>query len=68
MSEKWRQSEIRIVINDTLGSMFLHYTFIILFAGKRILKINEHLAKLRGKIVSFSIGSWHQQVSVTYDS
>jgi len=48
--------------------MFLHYKFIILFAGKRILKINEHLAKLHGKIVSFSIGSWHQQVSVTYDS
>jgi len=54
MSEKWRQSEISIVINDkSQGSIakhlrcdeLLYYTFIIQSAGERIFKIGEHLAK-----------------------
>ena len=55
MSEKWRQSEICIVINDkSQGKLsivkhlrcdeLLHYTFIIQSAGKRIVKIGEHFA------------------------
>jgi len=58
VSEKWHQSEIYIVIrsNDKpQGNIakhlrcdeLLYYTFIIQSAGKRILKIGEHLAKLR---------------------
>jgi len=55
MSEKWRQSERCIVISDkSQGSTvkhlscdgLLHYKFIIQFAGERIFKIGEHLAKL----------------------
>jgi len=55
MLEKWRQSEICIVINDkSQGSTakhlscdeLLHYKFIIQFAGERIFKISEHLGKL----------------------
>ena len=54
-SEKWCQSEICIVINDkSQGSIakhlrsdgLLYYTFITQFAGERIFKIGEHLAKL----------------------
>jgi len=56
-AEKWH-SEIRIAINDeSQGSIaknltcdeLLYYTFIIHSAGERILKIGEHLAKLRAK-------------------
>jgi len=55
MSENWRQSQICIVINDKLQDStakhtscdgFLHYTFIAQFAGDRIFKIGEYLAKL----------------------
>jgi len=74
-SEKWRQSEICIVINDkSQGSIakhlrsdeLLYYTFIILSAGKRIYKIGEHLAKLQAKwlIVScapFALHFCHQR-------
>jgi len=58
MSEKWDQSEICIVINDkSQGSIakhvrcdeLLYYTVITQSAGKRILKIGEHLAKLQPK-------------------
>jgi len=58
MSEKLRQSEICIVINDkSQGSIakhlgcdkLLYCTFIIQSAGKRIFKIGEHLAKLQAK-------------------
>jgi len=58
MSEKWRYSEIRIVINDkSQGCMakhlrnddLLNYTFITQSPGERILKIGEHLAKLQAK-------------------
>jgi len=58
MSEKWRQSEICIVINDkSHGSRSKHlrndelvcYTFIIQSAGERIFKICEHLAKFQAK-------------------
>jgi len=60
MSEKWRQSEICIVINDkSQGSMpiskrlrsdeLINYTFLIQSAGERIFKIGEHLAKLQAK-------------------
>ena len=59
--EKWHHSEIRIAINDeSQGSIaknlrcdeLLYYTFITHFAGERILKIGEHLAKLRAKSLS----------------
>jgi len=55
---KWRQSEIRIVINDkSQGSIakhlrnneLLYYTFIIQSAGENFFKIGEHLAKLQAK-------------------
>ena len=55
MSENWRQSTRCIVINDksqcsTVKHLscdgLLHYKFIIQFAGERIFKIGEHLAKL----------------------
>jgi len=60
MSEKWRQSEICIVINDkSQGSMpiakrlrsdeLINYTFLIQSAGERIFRIGEHLAKLQAK-------------------
>jgi len=58
MSENWRQSEICIAINDkSQGSIalanhfrydgLLYYKYIIQFAGERIFKIDEHLAKLQ---------------------
>jgi len=58
MSEKWRQSEICIVINDkSQGSIAKHlrnnelvyYKFITQSAGERIFKIGERLAKLQAK-------------------
>jgi len=78
MSENWRQSEICIAINDkSQGNTekhlsydgLLHYTHIIQFAGERIFKIGEHLAKLGGLqakwlIVSytqFALGVCHQR-------
>jgi len=65
MSENWRQSEICIVINDESQDStakhlsydgLLHYKFITNFAGERILKICEQLAKLQAKwlIVSYA--------------
>jgi len=55
MSEKWRQSETCIVINDksqdntakylTFDAL-LHCKFITQFVVERIFKIGEHLAKL----------------------
>jgi len=56
--KKWRQSEIRIVINDkSQGSIakqlrcdqFLYRTFIILSVGEQNFKIGEHLAKVQAK-------------------
>ena len=56
--EKWHHSEIRIAINDeSQGSIaknlrcdeLLYYTLIIHFAGERIFKIGEHLAKFQAK-------------------
>ena len=67
-AEKWRQSEIRIAINDELqGSIAKNlrcdelYTFIIYSAGERIFKIGEHLAKLRAKslTVSYTLFALH---------
>jgi len=61
--EKWHHSEIRISINDeSQGSIaknlrcdeLLYYIFIIHSAGERILKIGEHLAKLRAKSLTVS--------------
>ena len=61
--EKWHHSEIRIAINDkSQGSIaknsrcdeLLYYTFIIHSAGERMLKIGEHLAKLRTKSLTVS--------------
>jgi len=58
MSEKWRQCEICIVINDkSQGSRAKHltndeliyYTFISQSVGERIFNIGEHLVKLRAK-------------------
>ena len=58
MSEKWRHSEICIVINDkSQGSIakylrkdgLLYYTFITQSARERIFKIGEHLVKLQAK-------------------
>jgi len=58
MSEKWRQSEICIVVNDKSQDTtakkvrfdgLLHCKFITQIAGKRISKIGEHLAKLQTK-------------------
>jgi len=55
MSEKWRQSETCIVINDksqdntakylTFDAL-LHCKFIAQFVGERIFEISEHLPKL----------------------
>ena len=62
-AEKWRQSKIRIAINDELqGNIaknlrcdkLLYYRFIIHSAGERIFKIGEHLAKLRAKSLTVS--------------
>jgi len=58
MPEKWRQSEICIVINDkSEGSLAKHlkndeliyYTFITQSPCDRIFKIGEDLAKLQAK-------------------
>jgi len=58
MTEKWRQSEVCVVINDKsqgcvakhlMNDELLYYTLIIQFASERIFKIGEHLAKLRVK-------------------
>jgi len=63
MSEKWRQSEICIVINEKSqcsitkhlrNDELRYYTFIIQFANKRIFKIGEHLTKLQAKWLIFS--------------
>ena len=65
MLENWQQSEICIVINDksqdsTAKNLsydgLLHYKFVSNYAGERIFKISEHLAKLQAKllIVSYS--------------
>jgi len=65
MSEKWRQSEICIGINDKSQDStakhlsfdgLLHCTFITQFAGERIFKIGEYLAKIQAKwlIVSYA--------------
>jgi len=66
MSEKLRQSEICIVINDETPVTvcakhlswdgLLHCKAIIQFAGKRTFKISEHLAKLQAQwlIVSYA--------------
>jgi len=62
-SEQWHHSEIHIAINDkSQGSKaknlrydeLLYYTFINNFAGERIFKIGEHLAKLRAKSLTVS--------------
>ena len=56
MSEKWRQSEICVVISDkSQGSIakhlrndnLLYCTFISQSPGERIFKIGEYLAKLQ---------------------
>jgi len=56
MAVNWRQSETCIVINDkSQGSIAKHlswdwlldYKYIIQFAGERIVKIGEYLAKLQ---------------------
>jgi len=56
MSQKCRQSEIRIVINDkSQGSIAKHLRnnvpllHIYQSAGERIFKIGEHLSKLQAK-------------------
>ena len=55
MSENWWQCEVYIVINDKSQRKhlsfdgLLHYTFIVQFAGERIFRISEHLAKLQAK-------------------
>jgi len=65
MLENCQQSEICIVINDKSQDStakhlsydgLLHYKFVNHCAGKRILKIREHLAKLQAKwlIVSYA--------------
>ena len=62
-AEKRHHSEICIEINDeSQGSIaknlrsdeLLYYTFIIHFAGERIFKIGEHLAKLWAKSLAMS--------------
>jgi len=65
MSENWQQSEICILVTDKLqdrtamhlscdGS--LYYKFVNHCAGKRIFKVDEHLAKIQAKwlIVSYA--------------
>jgi len=55
---KWHHSEIHSAINDESQcniaqnlkcDELLCYTFIIHFAGERMFKIGEHLAKLQAK-------------------
>jgi len=67
MSEKWRQSEICIVINDkSRGSIakhlrsdeLLHYAFITQSTGERIFKIGEHLAMLQAQWLTVSCASF----------
>jgi len=62
-AEKWHHSEIHIAINDESQrsiaknlrrNELLYYAFIIHFAGERIFKIGEHLAKLRAKSLTVS--------------
>jgi len=62
-AEKWHHSKMRIAINDESQTgiaknlrcnELLYYTFIIHFAGERIFKIGEHLAKLRAKSLTVS--------------
>ena len=77
ISEKWRQSEICIVINNkSRGSIAkhlrsdekLHYTFITKSAGEGIFKIGEHLAKLRAKCfmcpIRLALLSWKMLISL----
>jgi len=63
MSEKWRQSEICIVINDkSQGNIakqlrydeLLYCTFVTQSASERIFKIGEQLAKLQAKRLTVS--------------
>jgi len=58
MSENWRQSETCIAINDkSQGSIAKHLSYGgFQFAGERIFKIGEHLAKFQAKwlIVSYT--------------
>ena len=63
MSENWQQSEICIVINDKSQDStakhlsydeLLDYKFVSNYAGERIFKICEHLAKLQAKWLSVS--------------
>jgi len=58
MSEKWRHSEICIVVNDKSqrsiakylrSDELRYYTFMTQSADERIFKIGEHLAKLQAK-------------------
>jgi len=65
MSEKWRQSQVCMVIEDKSqgrpsiakhlrNDELLCYSFISQFAGERIFKIGEHLAKLQPKWLTVS--------------
>jgi len=65
MSEKWRQSEVCMVIDDKSqgrpsiakhlrNDELLCYSFISQFAGERIFKIGEHLVKLQAKWLTVS--------------
>jgi len=63
MSEKWHQSQIRIVVNDkSQGTIAKHlmcdelryYTFIIQSAGERIFKLGKHLVILQAKWLTVS--------------
>jgi len=62
-AEKRHHSALRIAINDeSQGSLaknlrfdeLLYYTFITHFAGEKIFKIGEHLAKLWAKSLTVS--------------
>jgi len=68
MSEKWRQSEICVVISDkSQGSIakylkndeLLYYTFITQSACERTFKIGEHLTKLQAKSSLFQVPHLH---------
>jgi len=51
MSEKWRESEVNIAIDDkSQGSTAKH----LMCAVERIFKIGEHLAKLQAKWLTVS--------------
>ena len=63
MSENWLQSEMCIVMNDKSRDStamrlscdgLLHCKFITQFAGERIFKIGEHLAKLQATWLTVS--------------